>query len=205
MRRAMSPLIRNWLLPVCLIIWGAPACNAASPAQLTQYEADVPKTILELQPFRRSISQPMTDAVGRRGTVTLVELNPNSNAWFLLQLLWEDPAELRTYHLENPDPRGTHVALDLAGQGLRITSSANAVSCILWPYRTTAPLEEARRSGLPYAPLCAGRLYLRNTVIGTYTRLEAVTNFLRSCLGRRPDRQLCKGTTLSRRLRGERR
>jgi hypothetical protein len=179
MKRTMSPSIRNWLVPLCLVFCGAPACDVASPAQLAQYESDVPKTILELQPFRRSTSHPVTDAGGRRGTATLVELNPNINSWFLLQLLWEDPGELRTYHLENPDARGTRIALDPAGQGLRITSSSHALECILWAYRAAAPLEEARRSGLPYAPLCEGRLYLRNPVAGTYTRLESVTNFLR--------------------------
>jgi hypothetical protein len=168
------------LLPFWLVTCGALACDEpVAPAQMAQYEANVPKTILELQPFRRSTSNPVTDAAGRRGTVTLVELNPNVNAWFLLQLLWEDPAELHTYHLENADPRNTHVALDAGGQGLRITSAARAAGCALWPYRTEAPIEQARRSGLPYAPLCEGRLYLRNSVAGTYTRLEAVTNFLR--------------------------
>src|SRR6202035_6121607 len=39
--------------------------------------------------------------------------------------------------------------------------------------------EEARRSGLPYAPLCDGRLYLRNPVVGRATKLEKVTDFLR--------------------------
>jgi len=180
MKRAMSPLIRNVLLPSYLLAAAALACDEqAAPVQMGQHEANVPKAILELQPFRRSTSEPVTDAAGRRGTVTLVELNPNSNAWFLLQLLWEDPAELRTYHLENPDPHNSHVALDAVGHGLRITSSSKGVTCTLWPYRIAAPLEDARRSGLPYAPLCEGRLYLRNSVAGTYTRLEAVTNFLR--------------------------
>src|SRR6185437_1083686 len=95
-KRAMRPLIRNVLLPSYLVAAAALACDEqAAPAQMGQYEANVPKTILELQPFRRSTSEPVTDAAGRRGTVTLVELNPNSNAWLLLQLLWEDPAELR--------------------------------------------------------------------------------------------------------------
>jgi hypothetical protein len=53
------------------------------------------------------------------------------------------------------------------------------IECELWPDGRAGPLQEAQRSGLPYAPLCGDRLYLRNAVAGTYTHLERVTNFLR--------------------------
>ena len=39
--------------------------------------------------------------------------------------------------------------------------------------------KQAAASGLPYAPLCAGQLYLRNVVAGHQTSLERVTDFLR--------------------------
>lgn len=41
-------------------------------------------------------------------------------------------------------------------------------------------MEEARGSSLPYAPLCDGRLYLRNRAVGRYTALEWTSEFLRS-------------------------
>jgi len=181
----MHRVLRNASLALGVLAALGPTCVvsgdqvAASPAQMLQYETDAPKTILELQTFRRTTSETFTEPSGRRGTATLIELNPDSNAWFLLRLDWEGPAETHLYELENPHPREARLGLSLSsGQGLRIDSNTGAVSCILWPDHAT-PLEEARRTGLPYAPLCAGRLYLRNPVAGTYTRLEGVTNFLR--------------------------
>jgi hypothetical protein len=181
----MNRVIRNVLLVLRVVAFLSPAgalLGAADvpQAQVAQYQAEASKTMVELQEFRRTTSRAVTDAAGRRGIATLTEINQNSNAWFLLRLDWEEPAQTRTYHLENADPRGTHIWLEQGdARGLRLNSAAGAVSCILWPDSVATPLEQARLSGLPYAPLCGGRLYLRNVVPGTYTRLEVVTNFLR--------------------------
>jgi hypothetical protein len=40
-------------------------------------------------------------------------------------------------------------------------------------------LGQARSSGLPYAPICDGRLYVRNQTVGRASSLEKVTDFLR--------------------------
>ncbi len=40
-------------------------------------------------------------------------------------------------------------------------------------------MQGARGSGLPFAPLCEGRLYLRNKVSGSRSSLERMTDFLR--------------------------
>ena len=171
----MKRIIRNLVLALSLAAMRVPTSALADIEGVS-----APQTILDLQPFRRTTSTVLTDATGRRGAATLIELNPNINAWFLLRLDWENPSETHTYHLENPDPRGTHVSLgETAAEGLRLTSGTVAASCILWPDHVAAPLEAARRTGLPFAPLCNGRLYLRNVVPGTYTHLEEVTNFLR--------------------------
>lgn len=185
MRRIVSGTARKigfWLGALALgFPWwfGQSLGQWAPPDQALQYAASSPKTILELQQFRRTTSRAMVDPGGQRGTATLIELNPDINAWYLLQLLWDDPAGIQTYHLENPDPQHVHVTLAPSGQGLLIVSDDRETPCTLWPDHTNAPLEEARRSGLPYAPLCDSRLYLRNAVRGTYTRLEEMTNFLR--------------------------
>ncbi len=181
----MRQILRNSLLALALLGIPAPTGalagpEGAPPEQLAQYQAEAPKTLLELQPFRRTTSRAFTDASGRRGTVTLVEVNPNINAWLLVRIDWESPPESRTYHLENTDPHGTHISLTESGaQGLHLSSAAGQLDCILWPDRGGVPLEQARRTGLPYAPLCDGRIYLRTVVAGTYTHLEEVTNFLR--------------------------
>ena len=142
--------------------------------------ADKPQSILDLQQFRRTASVEWADAQGRRGSATLMEINPNINSWLLLILDWPGSLEPQSYHLENTDPAGTHISLQAAaGHGLRLSSGSRSADCVLWSEHDSVPLEEARRSGLPYAPLCEGRLYLRNQVPGTYTHLEKVTNFLR--------------------------
>ena len=58
--------------------------------QTKQYEADAPKTILELQEFRQATSIRIRSRSGTEGTATLVNLNPTINAWYLLQVDWKD-------------------------------------------------------------------------------------------------------------------
>ncbi len=52
-------------------------------------EAIGPKTILELQPYRETSNLRVQGKQGQAGTVTLVNLNPRINAWYLLDLKWD--------------------------------------------------------------------------------------------------------------------
>ncbi len=148
-------------------------------AQWQQYQADVPKSILELQPFRQASSVEF-EMPGDWGTATLVNLNPRVNAWFLLTLWRPGAAKPLSYHLENPLPKTQSLALaeDRPG-GIRISVEGRNWDCVLWAEGKSPVLEQAQRSDLPYAPICEDRLYLRNPVAGAYTHLERVTNFLR--------------------------
>ncbi len=130
-----------------------------------------PQSIIELQPFRRSETAPI--AAPDVGTAELIELNPHINAWLILNL---DRDGGTSYHLQNADPDRQRVRL--AGDGLVITAAGQEIACPLWSMEDT-PLEVAAASGLPYAPLCGGRLLLRNPVAGRRTDLERVTEFLR--------------------------
>ena len=147
-------------------------------SQWEEYQADVPKTIVELQPFRDTASIDF-QTPGDRGVATLVNLNPRVNAWFLLNLQRGVGGQSISYHLENPRPDTQTLALSAHGDGLRITVDGGDTECGLWRDGQANVLQQAQRSELPYAPLCGDRLYLRNTVAGTYTHLERVTNFLR--------------------------
>ncbi len=152
---------------------------AALALQWEEYQADVPKSIIQLQPFRQSASIEFQMA-GDWGQATLVNLNPQINAWFLLTLWWPGAPGATSYHLENPSPKTQTLALSEAyPDGIRISAAGREADCELWPAGRTTELQQARHSDLPYAPLCADRLYLRNPVSGTYTHLERVTNFLR--------------------------
>lgn len=152
-------------------LWPVP-----SPDQAAQYAAEVPKTIMDLQPFRRRQATAIDGAAGRPGHATLIELNPFINAWMLLTLDWDGDGGRTSYHLQKPDPRGQRIRL--TRDGLLITTDDRELACPLWSAAPTA-LQRASASGLPYAPLCEGRLYLRNRVEGHRTDLERVADFLR--------------------------
>ena len=148
--------------------------SSIDESQWQQYQAVEPKSILELQPFRRTTHIDIGGAAGPQSTVTLIDINPDINAWFVLLVGGT------AYHLENPQPRVQRVSLE-AGypEGLRITAQGRTTDCPLWPPGQPAILEAARRSALPDAPICENRLYVRNVVPGTYTNLERITNVLR--------------------------
>src|SRR5215467_8126662 len=58
--------------------------DLALSEQRAQYLADAPKTIVELQQFRRAESIAIEGANGGPIKATLVDLNPSLNSWFLL-------------------------------------------------------------------------------------------------------------------------
>ncbi len=141
----------------------------APPEQMAQYDASVHKTIIELQPFRRQ----QTSVLPSGTEVTLISLNPNLNATFLLMLGAE------AFHIENPDPVGQQITLAANPiAAVVIVGPETTMRCNLW---TGAPSEfrTARDSGLPFAPLCDAKLYLRNAIPGSRSSLEHVTDFLR--------------------------
>ena len=69
--------------------------------QRIQYDFDTPKTILELQPGRIAAQAALRRRDGIPGLATLINLNPNANAWYLLLIDWQDDAAHLAYHLEN--------------------------------------------------------------------------------------------------------
>lgn len=157
------------------------AQDAILARQAAEYREERAKTIIELQQFRRSESIVAEGSGGRRGKATLINLNPQINTWFLLTLDWGTPDRHLSYHLENPRPREQTIHLSAADpHGIQISSGDQSTSCELWSGVAAGSLEEARRSSLPYAPLCDGHLYLRNREAGRYTALEWTSEFLRS-------------------------
>jgi len=147
--------------------------------QRAQYEAEVPKTILELQPYRSESRSALVRADGARGAATLTNLNPYANSWYLLSIDWPAGGGRSSYHLENPLPlRPPLRLLNGAGQALVVVAD-DGFLCTLWVNDARGALDEAGDSGLPYAPVCGGALYLRNAVAGHRTSLERVTDFLR--------------------------
>lgn len=179
----------RWLIGISVLLL-ASACAVAAqlpaptPERVAEYESQVAKSILELQQFRRSSSIEVPSRAGKRqGKVTLVELNPYINTWMLFTLDPGTGAKADTYHLENtaPDEQRIHLDADF-WQGVVISEKGQEVRCELWTDSAASPLGQARATGLPYAPLCDGRLLLRNPVSGRRTRLEQATDFLRDSI-----------------------
>jgi hypothetical protein len=174
-----------WLLSALGIVVFATAGSAGRQAgplesRLREYDAEVPKTIVELQQFRETHSIRITSKPGRGGTATLVNLNPLINVWYLLEVTWNDGAPARTYHLENPHPHDRTLLLDEKYPfGLVILEGVDRYSCDLFSAARPALLEQGRGSRRTFYPLCESRLYLRNPAAGHHTALEAATDFVR--------------------------
>ena len=141
-------------------------------AQRAAYDAVRTKSIVELQPFRQETNAILPET---NTPVRVISLNPEINSWFLLQIGEDGTRAQKNYHLENPDPAGQVITLSTAPAPAFMI---NGAPCALWE-GDPSQLSEAQDSGLPYAPLCDGRLFLRNQVSGSRTTLERTTDFLR--------------------------
>lgn len=143
-------------------------------AQWKVYEGDTVPSVLEFAPMRATQEVPF----GVGGTLRLTSLHPGVNRWYLLQMI---PAEGRTksWHFENADAKTWYVSLTKGDNpALLIEGGGSADECRPWA-GDNSELAVAGGSGLPYAPVCGGKLYLRNHVNGSRTNREAVSDFLR--------------------------
>jgi hypothetical protein len=152
-------------------------------SQVEAYQAERPKTVVELQQFRTTHSIQVDLPDGTQAGVTLINLNPHINRWYLLRISRNGSTAQDDYHLENPFPEHQQVLLDQKlPDGLMLTGDTEVFRCPLWVPPSGGALDAARRSQQVYAPLCDGRLYLRNPAKGHRTAIEAVTDFLRDKL-----------------------
>ena len=139
-----------------------------------------PITIVELQPYRETSSIELKSARDEEGRATLMNLNPNVNAWYQLRVKRPGSRVEETYHLENADPRTQRLRLDKSTpNGLLLMEGEKRPPCDLWGTDSRESLEGSRKSRIPYAALCDSKLYLRNPTKGHQTPIETVTDFLR--------------------------
>ena len=155
--------------PVLADDWYMPAAERA--AQYAAFDQPMRRSVVEFQPFRAARAATLADGTPLRLTL----LNSGVQDWFLLEI--GSGRAARSWHLENAAPEIFAVRLETEDTpALVIASEAGDVTCRPWE----GALEGAATSGLPYAPLCEGRLYLRNPGSGSRTGREAVAEFLRS-------------------------
>jgi len=154
--------------------------GVAAPNEPTAPRPAVPRSVVDLQPFRQASSSRIESENGASGTATLINLNPTINAWYLLRVVWQDGSE-SSYHLENPQPRSQTLVLDPKYPlGVELLEGSARHQCNLFAATANPTLVEASKSHVPYASLCEGRLLLRNPVKGHLTRLEAEAQFVRN-------------------------
>jgi hypothetical protein len=156
--------------------------TAAGLSVIAASPGDAPITIVDLQPDRVVVRAEIRRGPDEIGSASLTNLNPHINSWFLLTLDWPASGEHQRLHLENLDSQKLLILSANPDGSLRLEVGGPSNPCQFKLGRGNAPgtFEEARKSGLPYVPLCDGRLYLRNPVVGRATKLEMVTDFLRS-------------------------
>jgi hypothetical protein len=148
--------------------------------QAAEYAAARNKSILELQQFRDAVTIDIDDGRGRRGSATLLNLNPQINAWYLLRLRWQDELEARHYHLANALPQRQSLVLqEEFPRGIGVANTAGTTPCDLWSRDNPRNLTAAAARDTPYAMLCDERVVLRLQTTGHRTTIEKVTDFLR--------------------------
>ena len=137
------------------------------------------KTILDIQPYLQ-VSEGSYGQGEEQIGVKLYNLNENVENWYLLEIDWSEDSPKKFYHLENPYPDRQYVRL--LGQdrpGIDIISFAQRTPCLLWQSKISSPIEKASHSSVPFVPLCAGRLLIRNVTHGHISSKELAVHFFR--------------------------
>lgn len=148
--------------------WYMPATQRA--AQFAGFQQTERRSVIEFQPFRAELSATLPGGA----PVRLTALNPRVNSWFILETGAGN--EARAFHLENAAPDVFVISLSTGeAPAIEITSGNGRTTCRPWE----GELQEAARSGLPYAPICDQQLYLRNRGSGSRSARESMAEFLR--------------------------
>ena len=130
-----------------------------------------PRDVLDLQASRQA-----TQVGIPGGSARLVDLAPAIGAWYLLTVA-AGAGPAASWHLENRRPRAQSLTLDAARAAL-VVHADDAADCLV-ELSHARELRAARESRRPFAPLCDGRIAVRNATPGRRTALEATTQFLR--------------------------
>ena len=131
-----------------------------------------------IQPYKKLYVKKIF-ASGNEGSVKLTNLNYLVNRWYLLEIVWPNTQEKDFFHIENPFPEKQALSLDPALDGIVLQKGGKKKVCNLWTKTSGYPLRVARVRSKPYAPLCEGRVQLRNRIEGYRTTKEWVVEFLR--------------------------
>lgn len=136
---------------------------------------------LRIQSFRKEVVAPYQTKSGGRGTLSLTNVNPAVNLWYILTIAGPVAGTMKSYHLENLAPSVQSLDLDLNySSGIVVVRGQDRSNCELWGRDSDFRIAPAQLGSRPFVSLCAGRVYLRNKIEGNQTTKEWVTDFLRS-------------------------
>jgi len=150
----------------------------------TESELIVPQpksiSILDIQPDKEQTSYLIAENGAPTGKVSLINLNPSVNSWYLLKIQWYHNNSEQIFHLENIFPDLQNLTLQEKNPWhLVIITKKQHYLCKLWSNTAAIELEEAMGSGKTFAPLCNDSIYLRNKTDGYKTTLEWGVDFVR--------------------------
>ena len=179
----MSKMLRRYIsllaIQAIVCIYTA-AWSESQPIHSEAVTTGDQKNIIGFQSYRQSSAIQIKDESGKEGTATLIQLNPSCNDWYVIQLSWQDGVT-GDYHLENNFPQSQKLLLDQRQPaGIMISQTGKQWLCQLWGAGVKESLKAAKTFPSPYAPLCGGRVYLRNSAKGHQTTIEKTTQFLRT-------------------------
>ncbi len=177
-------MVCRMLIVASILLFGGDGSGWADTpvvaSQVEAYEAEQPKTVVELQQFRSTNSIRVDLPDGTQAGVTLINLNPHVNRWYLLRIIRNGSAMRGRLSPGKPVPGASTCSARPTVTGRTgAHRGGEDMRCPLWKPLSGGALDAARRSQQVYAPLCDGRLYLRNPAKGHRTAIEAVTDFLR--------------------------
>jgi len=138
-------------------------------------------SILDLQKYKETSSREFEVEGGKKGTVSLTNLNPNINTWYLLEVQKPDEKEKQVYHIENLSP-SKHKLLLTSEYSVAIKFQAKSTYsiCDFYSNDLIEKLKKAIKRNNPYTPACNDQILIRNKTSGRQTAKEYVTDFLRS-------------------------
>ena len=160
-----------------------PARAVLDPAllerQTAEFDARRSKTVVELQRFRHATSMPVRGPGGREAILTLINLDPAVNVWYVLRSQRPDGSET-AYHLANARPQQQELELDPSHpEGVMLVDSHRRRPCDLLSDAAVRIVAEAVRARSPYVEFCEESITLRLKTTGNRTAKEWATDFLR--------------------------
>lgn len=154
------------------------ASVAAETAKSSGVELKKASSILDLQDYKSETSVNLTEQGNKATTARLININPNVNISYLLEL--KSAGVGKFYNIHNPSPDKQRITLDTSFlRGLTITTGGRVDRCELWDESGKTNLAALLKSQKPYQPLCDEKLNLVVPVEGRSTPKEVVADFLR--------------------------